>query len=75
MGITIDEQRVGHLSGAGGFDLTTSGTIVYDSQFTVARSMHELAVRRQNQGSNDYRTTRTDSTFRLVSDSLAKAKP
>ncbi|MFN2527162.1 MAG: hypothetical protein ABR584_00395 [Candidatus Baltobacteraceae bacterium] len=73
--MTIDEQRVGHLSGAGGFDLTTNGTILYDSQFTVARSMHELAVRRQNEGANDYRTTRTDSAFQLLSDSLAKAKP
>lgn len=73
--MTIDEQRVGHLTGAGGFELSTTGTIVYDPRLTVATSLHELAVRRQNQGANDYRTTRTDSSFQLTSDSLAKAIP
>lgn len=73
--MTIDEQRVGHLTGAGGFELSTNGTIVYDPGLTVATSLHELAVRRQNEGANDYRTTRTDSMFQLTSDSLAKVKP
>jgi len=68
--ITIDEARTQKVAGAGGFDQTITGTIAYNAKYTVPTALHEMAVKRQNQGAQDYMTVRTFTDLTLASDSM-----
>ena len=68
--LTINEDRVQKIAGAHPFDQTTNGTIAYNTNYTVPTTVHEIGVKRQNQGAQDYVTTRTFTDLSLVSDSM-----
>lgn len=68
--LTINEDRVQKIAGAHPFEQTTNGTIAYNTAYTVPTTVHEMGVKRQNEGAQDYVTTRTFTDLSLVSDSL-----
>lgn len=68
--LTINEDRVQKIAGSHPFDQTINGTIGYNLNYTVPTSVHEMGIKRQNEGAQDYVTTRTFTDLSLVTDSM-----
>jgi hypothetical protein len=71
--LDIDYQRVLKVSGAGGFDATTDGSLTYNEKLSVPLSIKEQTTSRKNTGAGNYTTSRQDMSFTLAQDSMQQA--
>jgi hypothetical protein len=71
--LDINYQRVLKVSGAGGFDATTDGSLTYNEKLSVPLSIKEQTTSRKNTGMGNYTTSRQDLSFTLNQDSMQQA--
>ena len=70
--LDINYQRVLKVSGAQGFNATTSGSMTYNKALSVPVSVKEETMTRKDAGMGNYDTIRQDLTFNLSQDSMGQ---
>lgn len=72
--VPVSYQRVLKVSGAGGFDATTDGSLTYNQKLSVPEAIKEETTTRRNTGMGNYDTSQQQITLNLSGDSLAQAQ-
>jgi len=68
--VNIEAVTTLNVRGASALDSTANTKLVYDLNKTVAKTIHEETLDRQNEGMGKYNTTRTQVDADLASDSM-----
>lgn len=70
--LDINYQRVLKVSGAQGFNATTSGSMTYNKALSMPVAVKEETMTRKDTGMGNYDTVRQDLTFNLSQDSMSQ---